>query len=193
MAYELLMPQLGLTMEEGTVSAWLKQEGDQIKVGDPILEITTDKLTNEVVSEYEGTLLKIVAQEGEDIPVKGLLGYIGQPGEAVGGAAAPAPAAAETPAAAPAAAAPAAVPAPAAAANGARIRISPLARKTPSWALITPASPVPAPQAVSASVIFWPLLNSRRPLPPQLPLLPLWLLPPPHLQPSPPPRAPVWS
>ena len=130
MAYELLMPQLGLTMEEGTVSAWLKQEGDQIKVGDPILEITTDKLTNEVVSEYEGTLLKIVAQEGEDIPVKGLLGYIGQPGEAVGGAAAPAPAAAETPAAAPAAAAPAAVPAPAAAANGARIRISPLARKT---------------------------------------------------------------
>ena len=130
MAYELLMPQLGLTMEEGTVSAWLKQEGDQIKVGDPILEITTDKLTNEVVSEYEGTLLKIVAQEGEDIPVKGLLGYIGQPGEAVGGAAAPAPAAAEAPAAAPAAAAPAAVPAPAAAANGARIRISPLARKT---------------------------------------------------------------
>ena len=130
MAYELLMPQLGLTMEEGTVSAWLKQEGDQIKVGDPILEITTDKLTNEVVSEYEGTLLKIVAQEGEDIPVKGLLGYIGQPGEAVGGAAAPAPAAAEAPAAAPVAAAPAAVPAPAAAANGARIRISPLARKT---------------------------------------------------------------
>ena len=90
MAYELLMPQLGLTMEEGTVSQWIKKEGDAIKVGDVILEITTDKLTNEVVSEYEGTLLKIVAQEGEDIPVKGLLAYIGQPGEAVGGAAAPA-------------------------------------------------------------------------------------------------------
>ena len=88
MAYEVLMPQLGLTMEEGTVTTWLKQEGDAVKVGDPILEITTDKLTNEVVSEYEGTLLKIVAQEGEDIPVKGLLAYIGQPGEAVGGAAA---------------------------------------------------------------------------------------------------------
>ena len=130
MAYELKMPQLGLTMEEGTVSKWIKKEGDAVKVGDVIVEITTDKLTNEVVSEYEGTLLKIVAQEGEDIPVKGLLGYIGQPGEAVGGAAAPAPAAAEAPAAAPAAAAPAAVPAPAAAANGARIRISPLARKT---------------------------------------------------------------
>ena len=131
MAYELLMPQLGLTMEEGTVTTWLKQEGDAIKVGEPILEITTDKLTNEVISEYDGTLLKIVAQEGEDIPVKGLLAYIGQPGEAVGGAAAAAPAAEAAPAAAQAsAAAPAAIPAPAAAANGARIRISPLARKT---------------------------------------------------------------
>ena len=130
MAYELLMPQLGLTMEEGTVSQWIKKEGDAIKVGDVILEITTDKLTNEVVSEYEGTLLKIVAQEGEDIPVKGLLAYIGQPGEAVGGAAAPAaaPAAEAAPAAAPAAA-PSAAPAPVAA-NGKRIRISPLARKT---------------------------------------------------------------
>lgn len=123
MAYELLMPQLGLTMEEGTVSQWIKKEGDAVKVGDVILEITTDKLTNEVVSEYEGTLIKIVAQEGEDIPVKGLLAYIGQPGEAVGGAAAPAPAAEAAPAA------PAAAPAPIAA-SGKRIRISPLARKT---------------------------------------------------------------
>ena len=128
MAYELLMPQLGLTMEEGTVSQWIKKEGDAVKVGDVILEITTDKLTNEVISEYEGTLIKIVAQEGEDIPVKGLLAYIGEAGEAVGGAAAPAPAA-EAAAAAPAAAAPAAAPAPIAA-NGKRIRISPLARKT---------------------------------------------------------------
>ncbi|MCI9512050.1 MAG: 2-oxo acid dehydrogenase subunit E2 [Oscillibacter sp.] len=131
MAFEVLMPQLGLTMEEGTVSQWIKHEGDEVKAGDVILEITTDKLTNEVASEHDGVLLKIVAQEGEDIPVKGLLAYIGQPGEslsggeAVGGASAPAPAAAPA-----AAAAPTAAPAPAAAANGARIRISPLARKT---------------------------------------------------------------
>ena len=91
MAFEVLMPQLGLTMEEGTVSAWIKHEGDEVKTGDVILEITTDKLTNEVASEHDGVLLKIVAQEGEDVPVKGLLAYIGQPGEAVGGAAAPAP------------------------------------------------------------------------------------------------------
>ena len=103
MAFEVLMPQLGLTMEEGTVSKWLKKEGDAVKVGDPIVEITTDKLTNEVASEHDGVLLKIVAHEEEDIPVKGLLAYIGQPGEKVGdapAAAAPAPAAVPAPVAA---------------------------------------------------------------------------------------------
>ena len=127
MAYEVLMPQLGLTMEEGTVSQWVKHEGDPVKTGDVLLEITTDKLTNEVTSEHDGVLLKIVAQEGEDVPVKGLLCYVGQAGESVGDAPAAAPAAA-APAAAPVApvAAPAAVPV----AAGARLRVSPLARKT---------------------------------------------------------------
>lgn len=99
MAVEVKMPQLGLTMEEGTVSKWLKQEGDAVKVGDVLLEITTDKLTSEVTAENEGVLLKIVAKEGDDVPVKGTLAYIGAAGEQVGGAApaapAPAPAAAE--------------------------------------------------------------------------------------------------
>lgn len=125
MAFEVKMPQLGLTMEEGTVAKWVKQEGDAVKVGDVILEITTDKLTSEVESEFEGVLLKIVAQEGEDVPVKGLLAYIGEAGEQVGGAV-PAPAAEAVPepvAAAPTALAPV-VPA------GARVRISPLAKKT---------------------------------------------------------------
>ena len=81
MAYEVLMPQLGLTMEEGTVSQWIKHEGDAVKAGDVVVEITTDKLTNEITSEQDGVLLKIVAQEGEDVPVKGLLAYIGQPGQ----------------------------------------------------------------------------------------------------------------
>ena len=106
MAHEIIMPQLGLTMEEGTVSKWIKHEGDTVKTGEVILEITTDKLTNEVVSEYDGTLLKIAAQEGDDVPVKGVLGYIGQPGEQVGGAAA-APAVPFAPAAPAAAAKPA--------------------------------------------------------------------------------------
>ena len=129
MAFEIKMPQQGLTMEEGTVAQWLKQEGDTVAKGDVLLEITTDKLTSEIESEADGVLLKIVAKEGEDVPVKGLLGYIGEAGETVGDAApaaapaAAAPAPAEVPAAAPA-------PAPAAKADGSRIRISPLARKT---------------------------------------------------------------
>ena len=108
MAFEVKMPQLGLTMEEGTVTKWVKQEGDTVKAGDVILEITTDKLTSEVESEHDGVLLKIVAQEGEDIPVKGLLAYIGEAGEQVGDAPA---AKAEAPAAEAAAPVPAAAPA----------------------------------------------------------------------------------
>lgn len=126
MAFEVRMPQLGLTMEEGTVTRWVKQEGDAVKAGEVILEITTDKLTSEVESEHDGVLLKIVAQEGEDIPVKGLLAYIGEAGEQVGDAPAAAPALAAAPAPAPTAA-----PAPAAAVPaGTRVRISPLAKKT---------------------------------------------------------------
>ena len=128
MAFEIKMPQLGLTMEEGTVAQWLKQEGDTVAKGDVLLEITTDKLTSEIESEADGVLLKIVAKEGEDVPVKGLLGYIGEAGETVGDAApAAAPAAAAAPAEVPVAAP---APAPAAKADGSRIRISPLARKT---------------------------------------------------------------
>lgn len=125
MAFEVKMPQLGLTMEEGTVTKWVKQEGDAVKAGEVILEITTDKLTSEVESEHDGILLKIVAQEGEDIPVKGLLAYIGEAGEQVGDAPAPVPAvpSAETVPVQ-------AVPAAAAGNSGGRVRISPLARKT---------------------------------------------------------------
>ena len=131
MAYEILMPQLGLTMEEGTVSAWLKHEGDPVKAGEAVAEITTDKLTNEVQSEHDGILLKIVAEEGEDIPVKGILAYVGQPGEAVGNASrAEAEPAAENNKPAETATAAATAQNISAAADGVRIRISPLARKT---------------------------------------------------------------
>ncbi len=83
MATEIRMPQLGLTMEEGTIAKWLKREGDKVSVGDLLVEITTDKLSNEIESEVDGYLLKIVAQEGEDIPVKGLIAIIGEEGEKI--------------------------------------------------------------------------------------------------------------
>ena len=131
MAFEVKMPQLGLTMEEGTVTRWVKQEGDAVKAGEVILEITTDKLTSEVESEHDGVLLKIVAQEGEDIPVKGLLAYIGEAGEQIGDVAPAAPAAPTAPAPAAETSAPVqAAPAPVAAPVGGRVRISPMAKKT---------------------------------------------------------------
>lgn len=129
MSVEILMPQLGLTMEEGEISAWLVKEGDVIKEGDIIGEITTDKLTNDLVAEVSGTVLKLVAQVGEDIPVKGLLAIIGEAGEAVELPEAPhavkkvelaEPASNRVPEAGQAAQA---------RTEGGRIRISPLARK----------------------------------------------------------------
>ncbi|SBV91390.1 TPP-dependent acetoin dehydrogenase complex E2 component dihydrolipoamide acetyltransferase AcoC2 [uncultured delta proteobacterium] len=139
MAFTITMPQLGLTMTEGTVGKWLKKVGDPVAVGEPLMEIETDKLSTEVMSEAEGLLLAIVAKDGDEVPVQGVLGYIGQSGEAVPGAApAPAQAQAPAPAQAPAQAAPAAAPAPqsapqsapqATAQPGGRIKASPLAKK----------------------------------------------------------------
>ena len=80
MATEVKMPQLGLTMEEGTVDEWVKHEGDEVKKGDVICKIATDKLTNDLEAEEDGVLLKIVAEEGEDIPVQGVIAYIGARG-----------------------------------------------------------------------------------------------------------------
>ena len=81
MATEIKMPQLGLTMTEGTINKWLKQEGDSIKAGEALVEITTDKLTNTIESETDGVLLQICAKEGEDIPVQGVIAIVGEAGE----------------------------------------------------------------------------------------------------------------
>lgn len=84
MATEIKMPQLGLTMTEGTINKWLKHEGDTVKAGDVLAEITTDKLTSEITTEVDGVVLKITAQEGEDVPVQGVLAIVGTAGESVG-------------------------------------------------------------------------------------------------------------
>ena len=68
MATEIKMPQLGLTMEEGTVERWLKAEGDPVKAGEPLLEITTDKLTNEVAAETDGYIYPIISPLGASLP-----------------------------------------------------------------------------------------------------------------------------
>ena len=81
MAYEVLMPQLGLTMEEGTVTNWLKQEGERVEVGDPIMEIETDKISMEAEAPASGILLKQLFGEDEIIPVLTTVGYIGEGAE----------------------------------------------------------------------------------------------------------------
>ena len=78
MATEVLMPKLGLTMTEGTVQEWYKKEGDAVKKGEPICLIASEKLTMEVEAEAGGYLTKIFAAVDEDIPVKGVIGLIGE-------------------------------------------------------------------------------------------------------------------
>jgi pyruvate dehydrogenase E2 component (dihydrolipoamide acetyltransferase) len=74
------MPRLSDTMEEGTVAAWLKKEGDEVEEGDILAEIETDKATMEFESFHNGILLKIGVQEGETVPVDSLLAIIGPKG-----------------------------------------------------------------------------------------------------------------
>ena len=156
MPIQILMPALSPTMTEGNVASWLKNEGDSVQAGDILCEIETDKATMEVEATDEGTLARIVAPAGsEAVPVNAVIGLILEEGEdtsALEGADAAAPAAAPAaPPAAPAAeaaaeSAPAASAAPTAAAApspggngatpaapqrepGARIFVSPLARR----------------------------------------------------------------
>ena len=83
MAHEILMPKLGLTMTEGTVEEWKFKEGDTVKKGDILLSVATDKLTNDVESEVDGVLLKILLPEGESAPCKAVIAYVGESGEVV--------------------------------------------------------------------------------------------------------------
>ena len=98
MATELLMPKLGLTMTEGTIDEWKKKEGDSVSKGEIIYSVATDKLTNDVEADCDGILLKILVKEGETVPCKTVVGYVGAAGEAVpqGGASVSADAPAQT-------------------------------------------------------------------------------------------------
>ncbi|HML11653.1 MAG TPA: pyruvate dehydrogenase complex dihydrolipoamide acetyltransferase [Xanthobacteraceae bacterium] len=120
MPINILMPALSPTMEKGNLAKWLKKEGDQVKAGDVIAEIETDKATMEVEAVDEGTLAKIVVPEGTaDVPVNQLIAVLAGEGEDVkaaaaqaGAAAVPKAAPAPKPSPPPAQPAPAAQPAP---------------------------------------------------------------------------------
>ena len=132
MANQVKLPRLGQGMEAGTVTKWLKAEGDKVEKGEPLFEVDTDKVTQEVESDFAGVLLKIALEAGE-APVGQTIAWIGEAGEQI----ADAPAV-EAKAPEPKAAAPAEkvsevevseVPHAAAEANGGRIKASPLARR----------------------------------------------------------------
>ncbi len=126
MAKVVVMPKMGLTMTEGTVSKWLKKIGDEVKEGEPFFEAETDKLTNTIEATASGVVRHFFVEEGTTVPVLEKVAIIADAGEDISallGDAAPAAAAPEA-AAAPAAAAPAPVRAP-----GERIVAAPAAKK----------------------------------------------------------------
>jgi len=141
MATKILMEALSPTMEEGRLAKWTKHVGDEVKSGDTIAEVETDKAIMELVARGDGVLRARFIEDGATAPVGNIIGVIGAADEDIsafgaggGGAAAPGAAEAAAPAAAPVAAAPAApapapAPAPAAAAPAGATRSSPLARR----------------------------------------------------------------
>ena len=138
MPINIEMPKLSDTMTEGTLIKWNKQIGDAIEIGDIIAEIETDKATMEMEAFDEGTLTEILVQEGAKSPVGSVIGVILEEGETAGAAASPAPVVAApspadvvAPVVAPVATpvVPVASSGPIVSASGARVNVSPLARK----------------------------------------------------------------
>ncbi|HXS10622.1 MAG TPA: 2-oxo acid dehydrogenase subunit E2, partial [Candidatus Krumholzibacteria bacterium] len=111
MAVDVIMPQMGESIAEGTLVKWLKNVGDKVERDEPLFEISTDKVDAEIPSPSAGTLLEVLVQPGQTVEIKTVVGRIGAAGEAAS-ASAPKPAAAAPAPAAPAPA-PAAAPAPA--------------------------------------------------------------------------------
>ena len=131
MANEVKLPRLGQGMEAGTIVKWLKSPGERVEKGEPLYEVDTDKVTQEVESDFAGVLLAIALEAGE-APVGQTVAWIGEEGEPVPAAEAPTPEAPSTPEPEPRE--PGSnqvreVSPPSAAANGGRVKASPLARR----------------------------------------------------------------
>ena len=166
MATEIIMPQMGESIAEGTITKWLKKVGDPIKRDEPIFEISTDKVDAEIPAPVAGTLTEIRVGEGQTVAINTVVGMIGEASEAT----ASAPAAAAGPAE-PAAQKPAAAPAPPPAQKPA----APPAAAAPPTPPPAAASPAPAPAARAQE----PAPRPAAPAPPPAPAAP----------PSPPPSA----
>ncbi len=141
MASRVVMPKLSDTMEEGKILRWLKKEGDKIETGQTLAEVETDKATVEMEAYTNGTLRKLIAKEGDTIPVGAMIAVIGSPDEDISALVEGGPAGTPAPAEKPARPGPAAPAAPAA-------RPAPAAARRPAPAPAPAEKPAPAPAAV---------------------------------------------
>ncbi|MFF7048978.1 2-oxoglutarate dehydrogenase, E2 component, dihydrolipoamide succinyltransferase [Streptomyces griseorubiginosus] len=139
---DVVLPALGESVTEGTVTRWLKEVGEEVAEDEPLLEVSTDKVDTEIPSPAAGVLLEIVVGEDETAEVGAKLAVIGAPGAAPAAAQAPA-----APAPAPAAEAPAPAPAPAPAAPAPAPAPAPQAPSAPAPQQQTAPAPDPAPAA----------------------------------------------
>jgi 2-oxoglutarate dehydrogenase E2 component (dihydrolipoamide succinyltransferase) len=97
MPVEVLMPQLGESVLEGTITKWLKAKGEQVSEYEPLLEVNTDKVDTEIPSPTSGVLLDILVGEGTTVKAGSLLAWIGENGESLPSGGSEPAAAAETP------------------------------------------------------------------------------------------------
>src|SRR5580658_129456 len=95
---DVVMPQMGESIVEGTLTKWLKKPGDKVERDEPLFEISTDKVDTEIPSPAAGTLGELLVQEGQTVQVNAIVARIDEGGEGAGaGAAAPAKPAAAAP------------------------------------------------------------------------------------------------
>src|SRR2546429_2371594 len=102
MAVDIVMPQMGESIFEGTITRWLKKPGDKVERDEPLFEISTDKVDAEIPSPSAGILKEIKVGEGQTVPIQTVVGVIDAAGSAVASAWIPAPAKAPPSAKAPA-------------------------------------------------------------------------------------------
>lgn len=126
MASEVVMPKWGMSMQEGLIGQWLKQEGEPVEAGEPLVEVETEKITNVVEAPVSGILARILYPAGIEVPVTQVIAIITAPGEPVPDISAPEPAEVEAAAPAETTAKPAAPEPPA---EGKPIRAMPAARR----------------------------------------------------------------
>jgi pyruvate dehydrogenase E2 component (dihydrolipoamide acetyltransferase) len=146
---EVVLPALGESVTEGTITRWLKKVGDTVAVDEPLVEVSTDKVDTEIPSPVAGVVQQIMVQEDETVAVGAVLAVIGEGAAPAAAPAAPAPAA-EVPAPVPA---PVAEPAPVVAAPVAAPAVTPPPVAAPVAAPVAPVVAAPAPVVAPAAPV----------------------------------------